>query len=365
MSDNKQTKKEYAFLKVTMGCDPEFFFRKADAVVGAEAVLPKEGLVSDGKIIIDGVQAEINPLPSFCRELLKNNIRSCLYTLARHIECTGIEVDMSRVVRLKNRDMAKLSDDSKKFGCAPSKNDDGEGKIGVDAAKYRYRSAGGHIHIGYFENLADKLECGDIDETYYNLCTDINAAIANPSVTVPLLDLIVGNTLVLIDRDKGNIERRKVYGKAGEYRTPKHGLEYRTPSNFWLTSYPMMSLAFGLTRTAVLLAGQSNKMGRPDYVADLMALVPREDVKEAINTNSYTKALRNFKKIKAYLCEVSTKDNYASIHAENVDKFLEFAARVNKDGITKFFPTDPFYHWTNSVLEYGGGWESFINNVKM
>ena len=51
---------------VTLGCDPEFFFSKNGAIVGSEKVLDKNGFVVNGssKFVIDGVQAELNPIPN-------------------------------------------------------------------------------------------------------------------------------------------------------------------------------------------------------------------------------------------------------------------------------------------------------------
>jgi len=335
--------------KINIGCDPEFFFRRGKTIVGSEKVLPKGGLESIcGDVIIDGVQAELNPHYSFCIALLAKNIQTCLYSLNKSLEGTRIETDFSQVVKLSAADMRKLSEDSKKFGCAPSKNDGTEHKIEVDASKYKYRSAGGHIHLGSrgdreVEN--DVLRNDELQRT-----------------TVQLLDLICGNTLVLLDRDKGNIERRKVYGKAGEYRTPKHGLEYRTPSNFWLISYPMMALTFSLARFAVVV----HYSGKAE---EYLKCVDREDIKKAINENDFDLALENFKKISALLdrdCKLSDDlDDNGEVRTPfahgGTSKFIQFAKEVNRKGLHHFFPEDPMHHWINHGDFHQKGWYEFIH----
>ena len=73
----------------------------------------------------------------------------------------------------------------------------------------------------------------------------------DPLLAVKILDIVVGNTCVIMDRAPSQVERRKVYGRAGEYRLPAHGIEYRTLSNFWLRSYQLTHLVFSLARFAI------------------------------------------------------------------------------------------------------------------
>ena len=80
------------FKSIVFGCDPEFFFSKNGEVIGAEKVIAENGLeykrgdfedkkdgdtvsgysrgAGNSKIIIDGVQAELNPRANTCRALL-------------------------------------------------------------------------------------------------------------------------------------------------------------------------------------------------------------------------------------------------------------------------------------------------------
>lgn len=86
------------------------------------------------------------------------------------------------------------------------------------------RSAGGHIHIGY---------------------TNPTPAISIQIVRA--LDYFVGAWLAKLDPDT---KRRELYGKAGACRFKPYGVEYRTPSNFWLTSPALTQEVFNRTKKA-------------------------------------------------------------------------------------------------------------------
>ncbi len=70
-----------------------------------------------------------------------------------------------------------------------------------------YRCCGGHIHLGF-------------DTSKYDIVK-----------LTKLLDLYVGVPLAVNDP---NTTRKQFYGKAGCIRITEYGLEYRTPSNYWV-----------------------------------------------------------------------------------------------------------------------------------
>jgi hypothetical protein len=327
--------------QVNFGCDPELFFKQNGKIIGSEKVLSKNGLEQLSNVVEDGIQVEIHPSSTSCREILAGNIRDIFYNIRRKIKDTDIELDFNSFVNIDIEEMESLSEKSKQFGCATSKNIyDKNAKIEVsDPSKYYFRSAGGHIHLG--------VDSGRVSVVHDNI-VDI----------VKLLDIIVGNTCVLLDREKGNIERRKNYGRAGEFRIKNYGLEYRTLSNFWLRHCTLMSLVFGLSRYAV-------SIWRSNQAKDFLKSVNYEDVRKAIDTNNITLARKNFNKIKKLLPQNNIKDiltgeEYyykAPLTQENLEKFEQFT----KIGIKKIFKEDPLNHWAD--LRIGGnGWESFIKN---
>jgi len=343
---NPETKpKVMTTINVKLGADPEFFFEKDGKVIGAELILPKGGVkVVDnwnenpiGKVIIDGVQAEINVLPFHCRQSLGNQFIAAFAALEEYLKSKpGVSVINPTLIKVSKEHMKTLSDRSQQFGCAPSLNIHGEQPIGVDPTEYLYRGAGGHLHFGHAGVLTTK-----------NL-------FENPEKAVALMDIIVGNTCVLLDRQRGNAERRKVYGRAGEYRLPKHGLEYRTLSNFWLRDYKLMSFVFNLSRQALAYGLEANT----EFYNELIAVVNMKDVVKAINTNNKRLAQKNFNAIKKILVK-NARPDYSAIHKNNLQNF-EYLV---EEGIDYFFKDDMVKSWTTCNTNYGSGWESWSVNA--
>lgn len=86
------------------------------------------------------------------------------------------------------------------------------------------RTAGGHIHIG----------CPTAMGEYGGL------------FVVRMLDLFLALPALLFDHDKTAAARRKIYGQAGRYRVKPYGIEYRTLSNFWLSSPKYVNLTYDI-----------------------------------------------------------------------------------------------------------------------
>lgn len=323
-----------------LGCDPEFFFKKDGEIIGAEKFLPKAGLdTGAGKVIIDGVQAELNPAPSYCREILSSTLKTCFRQLQASLQQrgAGISCDFSRTIEISKENLMELAEESRKFGCAPSYNTEKD-KTGlkiskIDPTEYRVRAAGGHIHLGHNGNSSAILACTKRAEQ-----------------TVELLDIICGNTCVLIDRDTGNIERRKVYGKAGEYRLPKHGLEYRTLSNFWLISYPVMSLVFGLARLAFVMSMDTNYK---EIHNEFTSKVKSKNIRDAINNNDFDLAMENFQAIERSLMDVTVPGvGRYPINGMCIAEFYHFAYMIQQHGMQYWFKEDPMAYWTKSTNDH-------------
>jgi hypothetical protein len=175
-----------------------------------------------------------------------------------------------------------------------------------------------------------------------------------------MLDYLLGNTSVLIDRDRANATRRRVYGRAGEFRKQKHGLEYRTLSNFWLEAYPLMSFVTAMAKLAITIVNKSNK--RHDYESAILNAVDGNDIRNAINTNSYALALKNWKKIEPVLLDML--EDGEEFHEEfpiSNDNIREFRHFIRK-GMEYWFKEDPIKHWTGNRGKYRG-WEVFLRKV--
>lgn len=367
---------------VLLGGDPEFFFSKDGEIIGSEKVLSNDGTTIPGSdqmeryhpdnvthntFVIDGVQAELHPRPASCRALLGNDIANCFRQLDALMKKKGVTANFDQNVEVSQKEMDTLSDKNKVFGCAPSLNAYGESKITVDPKVFRGRSAGGHIHIGngfqqYLTNPQQREQyraaweiSQDPNNMWATACR-LEKALKSSDIMVPVLDIVVGNTCVLIDRNPSNIERRKVYGKAGEHRIKDYGIEYRVLSNFWLRSYQLVSFVTGLCRFTVHLVEQSTEGN--DYVKALFNAVTRDDVIKAINNNDFDLALKNFRAIIPIIEQAGgTYDQSYPLTKNYIHSFLYFVSK----GVDHWFEKDVMKHWVSAPEGHGTGWEAFLS----
>jgi len=165
---------------------------------------------------------------------------------------------------------------------------------------------------------------------------------------------VVGNTLVLLDRDESNITRRKNYGRAGEYRPKPYGLEYRVPSNFWLKHYVLWSLASGLMRNTIMHY-------RLKQTKNLLKRFDMKDIRNAINNNDYDLALQNFMKYAEFLKDMGIPMNTA-ISPHNVDKFLSWIGKPKPLAeLGSLTDSAILRHWTPGGFVGRDGFEIFIS----
>jgi hypothetical protein len=345
-----------------LGSDPEIFVRDSKGhLVDSHTALrevpfeaPKfphlgkneyYGGLPKGSIVTDGTQAEIHPQPYTCLGYLCNSTFGLLRGWDIQLQAKGYRLDFTQNIELTEEDLERFDPSCRQLGCQPSLNVyDPDSTLGIDPTTYKWRSAGGHIHIGH--NLSP-------DWPLVKRLGDI----------VPLLDVLVGNTFVLIDRDPLASQRRKVYGRAGEYRLPSYGLEYRTLSNVWLRAFPLHSLAFELARLAFNVAYTSSdrlrivdydannlpkyQIAKPlrNFAGELMSAVKIQDIIEAINGNDFDLAAKNFNKIRGWISEVCSGEDAETTstgvaYPLTANKLVDFDFFVQK-GYQAFFGHDP------------------------
>lgn len=291
---------------VQFGCDPEFFIReiKTKKVITADKLLPsknKKLKIVQGQAFFDGVQAEMNVNSASCREYLQDNIFYNLKAIQKHINKKGKKYQLwcTSTTRVTQKDLMNADPECRVFGCAPSKNAYGSKKIKLDGSKHLYRYAGGHIHLGYKPKTTK-----DAEEL------------------VKVLDRILGITSILLDNDGAAIRRRKYYGMAGEYRTPAHGIEYRTLSNFWIRAPELTSLMMGLARVAYTIHIEG-------YNKHILKAVSDKDTKDIIDNSKVIKARTAFNKLKPFLTKV-----HGPLACREGLAYFEYMAR---NGLDQFF----------------------------
>lgn len=315
-------------VSTTVGSDPELFFVKDGEVVPSNLVVPAEG---SNRVIRDGFQGELNPLGNSCRQTAGSNLAFAFLEAVRLARAVGAEVSM-RVGHVIGDDAwSKTPLMMRRFGCNPTLNSSETNPKRVTGLRERFRAAGGHIHVGY---------------TKTKLMSDINKI-------VEVMNIVVGNTCVLVDRDPDNARRRINYGRAGEYREKPYGLEYRVLSNFWLKSYTLWSMASILVRNSLAI----HNAGLSD---ELISRFDIKKVRQAINENDFELARENFLILSDFLKEHNAFGN--GLSAGRVDKFYRWATSV--DPLSRWSTLEQTIDsWEGKTQSNGTGFESFIDSM--
>lgn len=221
------------------GADPELMLvddqgNLASAIGVVPGTKEKPHAVTCGAVQHDNVMAEFNVNPSGTSDEFVHNMREVLRELA----------DMISPLQLVARASANFPKEAldnkiaQVFGCDPDFDSWSLQMNSIDgtAAMERFRSAGGHFHIGERDSTKEMLQdpYGKVE-------------------VVKMLDIFQGIVSVAIDDDKTAHARRSLYGRAGAHRPKDYGVEYRALGNFWVRSPDLVDLFYMLADRAVAL----------------------------------------------------------------------------------------------------------------
>lgn len=256
----------------TIGADPEVFVKKNGKGVSVfETGLPGDKKnpfkTSAGALQQDGFAAEFNidPSPAYDFERFNQNIVKTIADLRDELNKNGkYNLAIQPVMEFDPEYMAAQPEHVKELGCDPDFNaytllanprPDGD---------RAFRSGAGHIHFGWGADIPVD------NEDHLNICAGF----------VKMLDATVGMLMCYIDRDP---RRRDLYGKAGAFRPKSYGVEYRTPSNAWLTTRDRRLLIHSLSNFAIAKMTQGHDVARVTGCTS-------ELIEEFINTGNYKMA---------------------------------------------------------------------------
>jgi len=222
---------------MSIGTDPEFFIKDKETgkFLNAETMFPgtKEEpfiMKSGAGLQTDNVCVEFaSPVAEDGKDMV-NKLKAVFGELMSMLP-EGTDIDVSPSA---NFDKDQLqSDQAQLFGCSTS-YDAWELKANdpADASTTNLRSCGGHIHIGKNED--------DGNDFLYDPYGKVDV--------VKMCDTFHGIISVILDNSEASVERRKIYGKAGDHRGTPYGVEYRTLSSFWLKSPSLVMLIASLTQ---------------------------------------------------------------------------------------------------------------------
>jgi hypothetical protein len=221
-------------LKISIGCDPEYFVREkaTGKFVSAHDLLPgtktEPHAVPRGAVQVDGVAAEFNITPANNGSSWLKNISEVTTKMAEMIG-DKYELVSDPAVVFDETYFKSLPEHVRELGCNPDWNAwTGQVNDKPDGDNTTMRTGAGHIHIGWGTDF-------DIsDSTHFDDCR----------IIARNLDYYLGLYSLQWDSD-GN--RRKLYGKAGSFRPKNYGVEYRPLSNVWLRSPELQAWVYDAT----------------------------------------------------------------------------------------------------------------------
>lgn len=268
--------------KFTIGCDPEIFVKDSKGAVSAHNMVPgtkkEPAKVEEGMIQVDGMALEfgIDPIDLLnenvynglvMRDLFSKRVGKVVGILKAEAKKTNPNVvfNISPVQDFSEEVMSAAPEEAKELGCDPDYNAYTlEPNPRPDGTAVNFRTASGHIHIGWGADIP-------VDHPdHMKICADF----------VKVMDVFVGLFMTIIDYDP---RRRILYGKAGAFRPKSYGVEYRTPSNMWLTTNARRKMIYTLTSYAVTFHRQG-------YTILSQTGMRPEDIQTFINNGDYRAA---------------------------------------------------------------------------
>lgn len=202
--------------KFSIGSDPEVFLKKE--IDGVTEYFPAIGIVEGSKeeptpignkgrhILVDNVMLEFNTIPSLNVNDFVNEHLTFLNYLKKEMNKEECNISKKCYVEFHPRYLDNES--AQEFGCDPDFNSYTLAENIAPTPDVNYRTAAGHIHIGYDNQSKEE-----------------------SIKLIKLLDLTLGVNSVIDDEDRN---RRIMYGKAGAFRFKPFGFEYRVLSNYWI-----------------------------------------------------------------------------------------------------------------------------------
>ncbi len=218
--------------------------------------------VEKGALQEDNVLAEINIHPAANSDEWEDNINSVIHSLNYKLP-EGVLISSLASAFYDEENLSHHK--AKEFGCDPDFNA-WSGKINKPPKlKGKYlalRSAGGHIHVGLDKQMNS----------------------VEKATLIQYLDSTVGLQSLFLDKDK---LRKRLYGKAGAMRLKDYGVEWRTPSNFWIFNKENRKWIFdAVTAATELYLSKEPKVVFPE-------------IEKVINTSNKKRALMLLKSLKS------------------------------------------------------------------
>lgn len=204
-----------------IGTDPEFFLIDTEGnpypaigLIGGTKRFPRAVTSKGHAIQEDNVSVEFNVPPTNDSKQMFKDIRFVIQQV-RYIIPEELKILIAPSAEFDPKYLQ--SPQAINAGCDPSFNA-WTGEINRPSVRNtNLRTSAAHIHIGSNLTIAKKIKL------------------------IKAMDLFLGVPSILMDSDT---ERRKLYGKAGDYREQRWGVEYRVLGNFWIRNQELVDWTF-------------------------------------------------------------------------------------------------------------------------
>lgn len=263
-------------LDITLGSDPELMLLDIDQekIVSSIRVLGKTKKnpieLGDGaKMYSDNVLAEAAFNPAESPESLVEKFRAVFGKMKENL---GPKYDLvAQASHVYSEDELKheIEFDGEKYtawriGCDPNFDVYNRCQNNINKFTDGQRTGSFHIHIG--------------NANYKNDPEGLLMNIPSKEEAIKLMDVFVGCSSIIFDKDETAPLRRKYYGKAGEFRPTAYGVEYRSLGNYALRTPELTKLVLDLTAHAMghIKAGTGG---------DVLKKCSARAVRRAINAN--------------------------------------------------------------------------------
>lgn len=277
--------------QMLMGSDPEHFVLQGGKVVAAHTLgVPpqkhKEALPG-GYMYRDGFAVEFAPFADECRAMFSNSLMALYSDGLMRLNGMGedefystppqelpITFSMEPLHAFGKEEFKELMEscpeDLKQFGCSPAYDAYEDGKpirVRVRPSEWPYRTTGGHMHYTLWQGdngtYSGPIECAVVLPELAEAVEKGKDVVARKllSPLVRRLDACVGlaYTALFPQEQEQQRIRRRVYGKAGEFRLQVYkrdedgkptvwGVEYRTLGPRLMLSSLTVGLFYGLMR---------------------------------------------------------------------------------------------------------------------
>lgn len=230
---------------ITIGADPEVFVQNKEKLVSGFDMVKGDKqnphVVDKGAVQVDGMALEFNIDPVKSKKKFQENI----FAVMKQLEGMLPNDHQLAIVPTAEFGMEYIKsqpEKAKELGCEPDYNAYTKQENPKPNGELGFRTAAGHIHIGWTEGA-------DIhsDEHFQDCCS-----------LVKVLDSTLFLLSLVWDKDS---KRRELYGSVGSFRPKPYGCEYRVLSNVWLKN----SFLTGLVYSVVTRVLKLTKSGRFDF----------------------------------------------------------------------------------------------------